>query len=319
MDSILCKESKYSTTKLLTNEKPELEKGLADKFETVLFLPKEKNRKGEGGLRTRGYFKKPYENKPLVSIITVVFNGERFLEETIQSVLDQAYDNVEYIVIDGGSTDGTLDIINKYEDCIDYWVSEKDEGIYDAMNKGLRLCLGDYIAILNADDYYEKDAIGDSITSIIEHKSDYSIGNARFVETGGAIKPIFPLMPGIIYQEMPYPHVSAVISKSVYKDVGLFDTAFKIAGDHDMALRIHLKGYKASYVNKSIANLHEGGISSGYESNRESLKVAIKNRKGSLDAWLTYLKQIVKLYLAKNMPSTLLQISQRLKGSRFGH
>jgi len=77
------------------------------------------------------------KNKPLISIVTVVYNGEEFLEETIKSVVSQTYKNIEYIIIDGGSTDGTVDIIKKYEDKIDYWVSEPDSGIYDAMNKGI--------------------------------------------------------------------------------------------------------------------------------------------------------------------------------------
>jgi len=95
---------------------------------------------------------------PLVSIITVVFNGERYLEQTIEAVLGQTYTNVEYIVVDGGSSDCTVDILRKYEGCIDYWVSEPDAGIYDAMNKGLSLASGQIVGIINADDYYDKDA-----------------------------------------------------------------------------------------------------------------------------------------------------------------
>ena len=87
-----------------------MSKTIEDTFESVLFLPQNDTRKGEGGLRTKGYFKKNYEEKPLISIITVVYNGEMYLEETIQSVINQTYDNVEYIIIDGGSTDGTLNI-----------------------------------------------------------------------------------------------------------------------------------------------------------------------------------------------------------------
>ena len=125
-----------------------------DKFESVLFLHVDEGRKGEGGLRTKGYFKKSYENKPLISIITVVYNGEKYLEETIQSVINQTYDNVEYIIIDGGSTDGTLNIIKKYEDKIDYWVSERDNGIYDAMNKGIFLATGEWLNFMNAGDKF---------------------------------------------------------------------------------------------------------------------------------------------------------------------
>ena len=154
MTDMICLDEKYSTTRLLMKEKPLIENNVEDKFESVLFLPECKDRKGEGGLRTQRYFKKSYKGKPLISIITVVYNGEQFLEDTILSVINQNYDNIEYIIIDGGSTDGTVDIIKKYEDRIDYWVSENDEGIYDAMNKGIYLSSpSSYLMWINAGDY----------------------------------------------------------------------------------------------------------------------------------------------------------------------
>lgn len=152
MTDILSLDEGYSTTRLLTQEKPQIINTPEDKFETVLFLPEGENRKGEGGLRTKGYFKKSFDDKPLISIITVVFNGEKYLEETIKSVINQTYENVEYIIIDGGSSDGTLDIIKKYEERIDYWVSEKDKGIYDAMNKGIDVASGEWLNFMNAGD-----------------------------------------------------------------------------------------------------------------------------------------------------------------------
>ena len=96
---------------------------------------------------------------PLVSIITVVLNGESHLEHTINSVLCQTYENLEYIIIDGGSSDGTQDIIRKYQDKIDYWISESDDGIYDAMNKGILQAKGELIGILNSDDWYELETV----------------------------------------------------------------------------------------------------------------------------------------------------------------
>ena len=149
----------YGTTRTVTRQQPVIEKQAEDKFETFLFLPEGAARQGEGGLRTQGYFKTSLEGKPLITVVTVVFNGEQFLEETILSVMNQTYENIEYIIIDGGSTDGTLNIIKKYENSIDYWVSEYDRGIYDAMNKGIALSQGDFIGFLNADDLYNLEVI----------------------------------------------------------------------------------------------------------------------------------------------------------------
>lgn len=110
-----------------------------------------------------------------VSIITVVYNGVKNIEQTIKSVLHQTYSNIEYIVIDGGSTDGSLDIIKKYSDSISYWVSEADKGIYDAMNKGISKATGDLIGIINSDDWYEPDAIMNMVTAYEENTVLYGI------------------------------------------------------------------------------------------------------------------------------------------------
>ncbi|MCI5150423.1 MAG: glycosyltransferase [Candidatus Electrothrix sp. MAN1_4] len=144
----------YSTTRLVTRDVPIIEEPPDATFKTVLSLPEGEGRQGEGGLRTQGYFKRSLRDKPLITVITVVFNGAQHLEETILSVIGQTYDNVEYIIIDGGSTDGTLDIIRQYEHAVDYWVSEKDEGIYDAMNKGIRLFNGNWINFMNSGDLF---------------------------------------------------------------------------------------------------------------------------------------------------------------------
>jgi len=184
-----------------------------DQFETMLFLPPNPHRKVEGGLRTKGFFKFSYklvdgvwyicdldgnpaipapedlQNKirlyvsgqsspisylPLITVITVVLNGEKALEETIKSVISQTYPNVEYIIIDGGSTDGTLDIIKKYEDYIDYWVSEPDKGIYDAMNKGVDLTTGQWINFINAGDrFYDEDLIEEIFSKDLKKKCFY--------------------------------------------------------------------------------------------------------------------------------------------------
>lgn len=118
-----------------------------------------------GGLRRHGLSKQHQVDKPLVSVITVVFNGVATLECTILSVQQQTYDNIEHIIIDGGSTDGTMDILLKYDGFLDYWVSEKDAGIYDAMNKGIALASGTYVGLLNSDDFFSS---SDAVRHIVE-------------------------------------------------------------------------------------------------------------------------------------------------------
>ena len=124
--------------------------------------------------------------KPLISIITVVFNGEKKLEKTILSVINQTYDNLEYIVIDGSSKDGTIDIVKKYEDKINYWVSEKDSGIYEAMNKGILASKGDYINFMNAGDFFTKNNLVSEVVNILASEEidflygDFNIGNNNY-------------------------------------------------------------------------------------------------------------------------------------------
>jgi len=212
MTHAVCLDKAYSTTRLVTKKRPDTIYNADDKFNSMFFLPKVKGRKGEGGLRTKGFFKTSTPDKPLITIITVVFNGETHLEETIQSVINQTYDNVECIIIDGGSTDTTLDIITKYEDQIDYWISEKDNDIYDAMNKGLMLAMGDIVGIINADDWYERESIEKSIIALLDSNADYTIGDCRKIPSNIIAKPIWPLIKNKFYQEMMHPHISALIT-----------------------------------------------------------------------------------------------------------
>ena len=170
MSELFCLNPEHSTTRRisqvsrLAGEIPD-----ADLTRRLLLSP-HPERKGEGGLRTRGYVKaaagtpddaatgsRDESGHPLVTIITVVFNGAKTLEQAIISVITRSYDNIEFIIIDGGSTDGTLDIIKKYDHAIDYWVSEPDKGTYDAMNKALDVALGDRIYFLGCDDLLVND------------------------------------------------------------------------------------------------------------------------------------------------------------------
>jgi len=258
MANSICLDENYSTTKLLIKEKIEIAKKTEDKFESALFLQENENRKGEGGLRKKGYFKKSYENKPLISIVTVVYNGEQFLEETIQSVINQTYDNVEYIIIDGGSTDRTVDIIKKYEDKINYWISEKDSGLYDAMNKGIDLAFGDWINFMNAgDEFYSVDVLDN-----IFLKKDFQDVNIIYGDTDIGRK-ILKYKKNLdindFAQGMVICHQSTFYKKN--KNIK-YNLNYKICGDQDYTIQ-YLKNNKASfYLSFPVSKYDLNGISS---------------------------------------------------------
>jgi len=232
-----------------------------DKFETTLFLPKGENRKGEGGLRTKGYFKKSFEDKPLISVITVVYNGEKYLEETIQSVINQTYDNVEYIIIEGGSSDGTVDIIKKYEDKVDYWVSERDKGIYDAMNKGLRLSVGDWINFMNADDMFYSQAVIQELFHANTESADVLYGDSLIIDKNfSLLKKAYAYEPDNV--RLLTSHNAFFIRASFYK-IG-YNISYNLCADLDLLYKILFSSSNIRVQKKDIliSIFRLGGISS---------------------------------------------------------
>ncbi len=267
---------------LITKRRPNIKVASGDKFRSELVLPGGKGRKAEGGLRTKGYFKHTYKFSkgswyirdlderihlpiegcgyngllPLVSIITVVYNGVRYLEETIVSVINQSYPNVEYIVIDGGSSDGTLDVLEKYDDSIDYWVSEKDDGMYDALNKGLRLITGDIYASLNSDDRY----FGHTVSTVVRAfvgEIDIVFGSPCFVydERKCSSRKLFDLT----YNDLLsfgactlLPQPTTFIRASLAKKLGQFSPKYVVASDYDYLLRAMMLTPKAKYLNQPL-------------------------------------------------------------------
>jgi len=231
MAEMICLDKNHSTTRLLTSEQPVVEHKPEDKFESVLFLPEGENRKGEGGLRTQGYFKASQTDKPLITVITVVFNGEQLLKEAIQSVVNQSYDNVEYIVIDGGSTDCTLDVIRNYEQAIDYWVSESDSGIYDAFNKAVRVAQGDYYIVIGCDDVLFEKSIERLVDDVLKDNNiDYVIASL-FV--GNELKKgMRPENGWLGAASMVNSHsVGMIMRVSVHHVVGLYSTRYILNSD----------------------------------------------------------------------------------------
>jgi len=257
MTNITCIDKKYSTTRLLTREQPIIEKTPEDKFESVLCLPEGEGSQGEGGLRTQGYFKISQADKPLFSIVTVVFNGEKYLEETIQSVINQTYDNVEYIIVDGGSTDGTLDIIRHYEHAIDYWVSEKDAGIYDAMNKGIDLVSGFWVNFMNSDDtFYDNNVLCRSLNQMQDQGCVLYYGDIEY-DSGLRVS---SCLGKNIYLHNTLHHQGAFYLRQLFSRFR-YDIKLGILSDYEMNLMIAKSGKQSQKLEGIIAYCRDGGVS----------------------------------------------------------
>ena len=215
---------------------------------------------------------------PKISIITVCYNSEAHIEEAIQSVINQPYENKEYVVIDGGSTDGTLDIITKYRDKINYFVSEPDKGISDAFNKGIKAATGDVIGIINSDDKLAERALQVVAENYNPNIDCYrGICNIWNDKTGF----IFSEHPTLYWPKIPIKmraaHPATFVPKETYKKWGIFDVTLKYAMDTDLFLRLSRNNANIKYISEPLAYFRLGGVSQSSESRRlKELKVILK-------------------------------------------
>ncbi len=216
----------------------------------------------QGGSRVIGDFHSAsVPRHPLVSLVTVVFNGVKNIEHTIKSVLDQTYDNIEYIIIDGGSTDGTLDIIRKYEDKIAYWISEPDNGISDAFNKGVSTATGEIIGIINADDWYETDTVESVVSRLMKDDADIVHGMVQYRDTNDQKTELFSGSDALLDKCMTINHPSVFARRRAYEKIGLFRTDFNYAMDYEWLLRSKVNGLKFSYIQKCLSHMRVAGAS----------------------------------------------------------
>jgi glycosyltransferase involved in cell wall biosynthesis len=242
--------STYSTLRMLTPKRPEGLKDLSPSPTT--------GRVAEGGLRTKNLFKISTIDKPLISIIVVVLNRANCFENCIKSILEQSYDNVEFIVIDGGSTDGTLDILREYSDKIDYWVSEPDQGLYYAMNKAVEIANGDWLNFIGSDDVL----LNCLHTMVMCFQNENTIYYGDVFGIGRKITYNKPFnvwqfySEGLHQQGMFYP-------RSVFS-TNRYDATYKIAADWDLNINCYSDGsYKFVYIKELVAIYNDiDGLSS---------------------------------------------------------
>lgn len=220
-------------------------------------------RQAEGGRRVSGEMRGKRDGIPLVTIITVCWNAAKTIEQTLQSVMAQTYKNIEHIVVDGNSTDATLDILRRYEGSLDYFVSEPDKGLYHAMNKGLELARGDYILMLNADDWYTPDAVEQLMAAQEYSGCDFVSALAQYVDADG--KPTEIMRPmsydASITIRMPLRHETMLIAADIYDAVGPYNETYRIIADSELTLRLFRAGYTNYDIPRALLHFRNDGVS----------------------------------------------------------
>lgn len=253
-------------------------------------------------------------DKRKISIITVCYNSVGTIYRTIRSVLNQTYCNIEYIIIDGGSTDGTVNIIKKYSNHLAYWVSEQDNGIYDAMNKGIDKANGDWILFLNSGDLLFDETIIADIAETLQN----DIGKQIYC---GAVQTVFNKKPGkVVYPRelvSPWyspPHQGMFFPKKAL-EMEKYDLKFPILADRELYLRLNKKGYRSSQVNKIIAYYDLSGISSDGEKAIRIFQEAkrINNLYPSHGKKVAYMKACLKLLLSRLISPKLISRLRYIK------
>jgi glycosyltransferase involved in cell wall biosynthesis len=239
------------------------------------------------------------KSKPIFSIITVVLNGEKFLRETIESVKNQSFKDYEYIIIDGGSTDKTLDIIKEYSEHIDFWISEKDLGLYDAFNKGILMAKGKYIGIINSDDVYTVNAL--------EIINEYFSNNPKIDFVFGSVKKHWGILHGYRPKKIYYSwgfysshSTGFFIKKESANKVGLYDLRYKYHADYDFFFRMivknKLKGM-ATRKDEVTGVFRRGGFSSKIPFRKlffEELKIRYNNDQNLILIFIIFIHRFLK-------------------------
>jgi glycosyltransferase involved in cell wall biosynthesis len=209
-----------------------------------------------------------------ITIVTVCFNSAATIRDTIDSVLNQDYANIEYIIVDGGSTDGTMQIVAQYENQITQIVTEPDQGIYDAMNKGIGLATGDIIGILNSDDFYtSSDVISTIVNTYCQSSADIVFGDLIYIAPSDTSRVLriynaSGFRPWMLRFGWMPPHPATFIKRSIYKKFGQYSMGYKTAADYEIFVRLLLiNRIKYFYLEKTIVHMRMGGAtSSGWRS-----------------------------------------------------
>jgi glycosyltransferase involved in cell wall biosynthesis len=244
------------------------------------------------------------------SIITPTLNSREFLEETLQSVLSQERADIEYIIVDGGSTDGTVDVIKSHaaSDNRIRWHSEPDEGIADAFNKGIALARGEIIGIINSDDSYIPGALA-AVAEAYRSHPECDVFHGDMLRLQGD-RVLFMLKPSDvqrqIWHEMPLNHPATFVTARAYSKVGGFDAKVRIAMDYDLMLRLYMSGCRFHYIGQPLAAMRYGGASDAkrLDGLREVREISIREGYPAAKAWFWFVYKVT-ISTIKNMLRSL--------------
>jgi len=252
--------------------------------------------------------------------VTVVYNGVDFIEEAICSVISQTYNNIEYIIIDGGSIDGTVEIIESYEKYVSWWVSESDSGIYDAMNKGIINSNGAIVGLLNADDVLYPDSVARIVNKFgDDFLNKYTCGPVDIIDERSAV--IGRFSPFSVderisrrYIEMPCPHLSVFVSKNVYIDYGIYDDEYALSADYDFILRLIDNCLMCIDLDFPVGGFRRGGASGGCQTWIETRRITVKHGQNIFLSYYYLFRSVIKSSVASVLPVYILRsINKMLK------
>ena len=244
---------------------------------------------------------------PLVTVVTVTFNAASTFERAARSVLEQDYANIEYVVVDGGSRDGTVDIIRRYESRLGRWVSEPDRGISDAFNKGVALSKGDFITFVNADDWMSPGQISAAVAAFAASpQADFVFGDV-IIRDGE--RPVYRLTGRqgyrrtLRYRLDPINHQSLVARRSLFDDLGGFDLSYTRAMDVDWVQRVDAAGRIGIYNSGIVGNFSQGGVShqQAEQALAEVRRSSIANYGNFAEAWAHYLFAMTRLAIRRSL------------------
>jgi glycosyltransferase involved in cell wall biosynthesis len=231
-----------------------------------------------GGTRLAGNVKRSLPGQPLVSIVIAVLNGARYLETALGSVFDQTYPNLELLVMDGGSSDGTVELLQRYNDRIDYWISEPDGGVYHAWNKALKLARGEWIAFLGSDDRYLPDAISQYVDYIARHGEgglEYVSSRIAFLYANGVRRVCGSAWNWPAFSNyMNVAHVGSLHRRSLFERIGGYNPEYRLVGDYELLLRAR-DTLRAGYLEAVTAEMRAGGICDSSRAIEEALKAKV--------------------------------------------